>query len=181
MYKDKKIIYIYGASGAGSTTLGEELTKVTEAAQFDTDLYFWKHYEKPQKRMDDMFNDIKQCSKQIIVITGSFWNWECEYSDLIKCIDLYVRVMLNHDIRMDRLVKREKKRYGNRIESGGDLYEVNKERIEWANKYDEGGIEMRSLKAHKYYEKLYNVNPIIVNSENTVDENVNKLMGLIKV
>ncbi len=172
MYKNKKIIYIYGASGAGSTTLGEAIIKENNGVQFDTDYYFWKHYNEHQKRMDDMINDIKSCKSNFMVITGSFWNWKCDYSELIDYIDYYVRIVLNHNIRMERLLKREKERYGSRIDLGGDLYEVNKQRIEWANNYDNGGIEIRSLKSHMYYEEIYHIKPIIIDSANSVNENV---------
>ena len=175
MYDKKKIIYIYGASGAGSTTLGEAIAKECNGTQFDTDYYFLKHYEEHQKRMDEMLNDIKACKSNLIVITGSFWNWKCDYSELLEYIDYYIRMVLNHDVRMQRLEKREKERYGNRIEEGGDLFEVNKQRIEWASSYDTGGIEGRSLKAHVHYEEMYNVKPLLIDSTYSVKENLKKI------
>lgn len=175
MYKNKKVVYIYGASGAGSTTLGERLTKKYNCNQYDTDFYFLKYYNNHQLRMDSMINDIKKSDKDIIVITGSFWNWKCDYQELLSYIDCYVRVMLDTNIRMERLRKREKERYGDRIEENGDLYEVNKQRLKWAEDYETGGLEMRSLKAHINYEKTYHINPIIVDSKNTVEFNLKVL------
>ena len=122
-----------------------------------------------------MIKDIKACESDLIVITGSFWNWKCDYLELIDYIDYYIRIVLDHDIRMERLLIREKERYGSRIDVGGDLYEVNKQRIEWANNYDSGGIEIRSLKSHIYYEEMYNIKPIIVDSAYTVNQNIKKL------
>jgi len=171
MYKNKKVIYIYGASGAGSTTLGEEFSKKYNCNLFDTDIYFWRYYDNHQRRMDSMLDDIKKSDKDII-ITGSFWNWKCDYQELLTYIDIYVRVMLDQKIRMERLKEREKQRYGARIEKGGDLYEENKKRLKWAEEYDTGGIEMRSLKAHINYEKKYKIKPIIVDSKNTVEFNI---------
>lgn len=172
MYKNKKIIYIYGASGAGSTTLGKKLTEKYNCNQYDTDIYFWKHYDNHQLRMDSMMKDIKKSDKEIIVITGSFWNWQCDYSELLKYIDIYVRIMLDTNVRMKRLQKRERERYGARIEKGGDLYKINKQRLKWAESYETAGLETRSLKAHKNYEKTYNINPIIIDSKNTVEDNI---------
>ncbi|MBR2744604.1 MAG: AAA family ATPase [Clostridia bacterium] len=179
MYDNKKIIYIYGASGAGSTTLGENISKKSNGDFYDTDIYFWKHYENHQQRMDEMICDIKKCKKDLIIITGSFWNWKCDYKWLIDHIDYYIRVMLDPEIRMQRLEQREKDRYGSRIEIGGDLYEINKKRMEWAREYDNGGLDMRSLKSNIYFENMYKINPIIVNSINTVDENTSSIIKIL--
>ena len=62
--------------------------------QYDTDKYFLKYYKNHQKRLDSMMKDIKKSDKNII-ITGSFWNWKCDYTELITYIDLYVRVILD--------------------------------------------------------------------------------------
>lgn len=175
MYKNKKVIYIYGASGAGSTTLGEAFARKYNGNLYDTDIYFHRHYNEHQLRMDSMMEDIRNCDKNIIIITGSFWNWQCDYKEIITYIDCYVRVMLDTKIRMNRLRKREKERYGERIEEGGDLYEINRQRLKWAEDYEKGGLEMRSLKAHMNYERLYNVTPLIIDSRNNVEYNVELL------
>ena len=59
MYKDKKVMCIYGASGAGSTTLGKALAEKYNFKQYDTDKYFLKYYEDHQRRMDAMMEEIR--------------------------------------------------------------------------------------------------------------------------
>lgn len=171
MYKDKKIIYIYGASGAGSTTLGSKIVEEYNGILIDTDDYFWSN-STPKSRYESMLNDIKNSKSNLVVITGSFWNWDYDYSELITYIDKFVRVMLDKNIRLERLQKREEERYGDRIKQGGDLYTKHTEFIKWASFYDEGDLTTRSLASHIYFEEKYNVKPIILDSKNDIEYNL---------
>lgn len=174
MYKDKKIIYIYGASGAGSTTLGSKIVEKNNGILIDTDEYFWNN-KTPEKRYESMLKDIKEANTNLVVITGSFWNWDCDYSELVSYIDKYVRVMLDKNIRLERLQKREESRYGDKIKKGGDLYNKHTEFIKWASFYDEGDLSTRSLASHKYFENKYNIIPVIIDSKNDIEYNMNLL------
>ena len=175
MYKDKKIIYIYGASGAGSTTLGSKLVGKYNGILIDTDEYFWSN-DTPEKRYQSMLKDVKEANTSLVVITGSFWNWDYDYSELITYIDKFVRVMLDKNIRLERLQKREEARYGDRIKEGGDLYNKHTEFIKWASFYDDGDLSTRSLASHKYFEEKYNVAPIIIDSKNDIECNIKSIL-----
>lgn len=175
MYKDKKIIYIYGASGAGSTTLGSKIVEKYNGILIDTDEYFWNN-DTPEKRYQSMLKDIKEANSNLVVITGSFWNWDYDYSELINYIDKFVRVMLDKNIRLERLQKREEARYGDRIKEGGDLYNKHTEFIKWASFYDDGDLSTRSLASHKYFEEKYNVTPIIIDSKNEIEYNLSCIL-----
>lgn len=175
MYKDKKIIYIYGASGAGSTTLGSKLVEKYNGVLIDTDEYFWSN-DTPEKRYKSMLKDVKEANTSLVVITGSFWNWDYDYSELITYIDKFVRVMLDKNIRLERLQRREEERYGDRIKEGGDLYNKHTEFIKWASFYDDGDLSTRSLASHKYFEERYNVAPIIIDSKNDIECNLSCIL-----
>ena len=51
--------------------------------------------------------------------------------------------------RLARLRVRERARYGPRIEPEGDLFEHHRAFLEWAGRYDEGGVDIRSLQRHE--------------------------------
>lgn len=176
MLEYKKVYYIYGASGAGSTTLGEALCKKMDYKLIDTDDYFWKYPKMPDIQIKKMYEDMINTNKNEIVITGSFWNWDTDYTYLLDKVDVFVRVMLNQEMRISRLEKRELERYGERILEGGDMFEKHINFIKWAKGYDTGDISTRSLKAHIYFEEKYNIKPIIINSENKVEENLLKII-----
>ena len=61
-----------------------------------------------------------------------------------------IRVETDTAIRIDRLKRRERERFGNRIDLGGDMYENHREFIDWAASYDRGGLDMRSKSKHVY-------------------------------
>jgi len=58
---------------------------------------------------------------------------------------------LSPSIRMERLIAREKERYGSRILAGGDMEKIHRDFLEWAARYDEGGMEVRSLALHEHW------------------------------
>jgi hypothetical protein len=57
-------------------------------------------------------------------------------------------VITDKNVRIERLMEREKKHFGSRIELGGDMYQNHVEFIEWAAAYDTGDIDMRSKAKH---------------------------------
>lgn len=172
MVGNKKIFCIYGASGAGSTTLGMALCEKLDYCLIDTDNYFWKYPEQPDMRIKEMYESIIKSDKTGVAITGSFWNWNTDYKFLVDQIDVFVRVMLDQNIRIERLIRRETQRYGDRIKENGDMYEKHNEFIKWAKKYDDGDLTTRSLKSHLYYEEKFKIKPIVVDSKNSVQENL---------
>ena len=171
MYKNKKIIYIYGASGAGSTTLGNLYVKINRGELIDTDTYYLRN-DNFEDRYKDMLHDIVNSKEDIIVITGSFWNWKVDFDELAKNIDIFVRVMLDKEERLKRLRKRAEERHGDRIKEGNDMYEEYIHGIEWSSKFEDGDLNVRSLATCKFYEQKYNKTPIIIDSMNSVEDNV---------
>ncbi len=150
-------LFIFGASGSGTTTLGKMISNELMIPFFDNDDFFWEKTEPP-------FTLIRQKEKRIQllnstvspheswVLSGSMIGWG---DFLIPMIDLSVYLYLQNDIRMERLINREKIRYGNRIEIGNDMYKQHKEFIEWASKYDTANLEMRSKKSHEEWMKQF--------------------------
>jgi len=50
---------------------------------------------------------------------------------------------------MERLRRRERARYGHRIEPGGDMARISADFLDWAAAYDTAGPEQRSRAAHE--------------------------------
>ena len=123
-----------------------------------------------------MLKDIESSKENLIVITGSFWNWKVDFDDLAKNIDVFVRVMLDKEERLKRLTKRSIERHGERIKKGNDMHESFKNGLEWSAKFEDGDLNVRSLATCKYYEEKYRKEPIIINSINSVEDNVKKII-----
>ena len=152
-----KRIHILGASGSGTTTLGKELSKEIGYSHLDTDDYFWIKTNPPytikrpvEERVDLIRKDIKNNDRWIL--TGSLCGWGDIF---IPYFDLVVYLRIPKEIRMKRLLERENMRYGTEIEEGNVMYAAHREFMDWASKYDDGDLDIRSKSLHyKWLEKL---------------------------
>ncbi len=179
---NKNVIHIYGASGSGTTTLAKYICDNKGFFFMDTDDYFWMPTNPPFTKKKEVKERIRLMRADIdkndnVVISGSLVDWGDE---LIPLFSLAVRLETQVDIRIERLRKREKDRFGFRIEVGGDMYEIHKEFMEWASKYDSGGPEMRSKAKHDEWQKLLKCKQIVLNGSDDLEYNLQQIKKFIK-
>lgn len=151
-----RIVHIFGASGAGTSTLGRRLCETPGWFFMDTDDYFWLPDEprftkkRPRaERLQRMEADLARAENA--VIAGSLTDWG---DVLIPCFTLAVRLETDTALRLARLARREAARFGGRILPGGDLYDQHTAFLRWAAAYDTGGPGMRSRAMHDAWERL---------------------------
>lgn len=171
---DNRVIHIYGASGAGTSTLGKLICTRLGYFFMDTDDYFWEPVEPPYTykrsipdRLGLMRRDMENHGD--VVISGSLVDWGDE---LIPSFTLAVRVETDTAIRIDRLKRREREHFGSRIGPGGDMYENHQEFIAWAAAYDSGGLDMRSKTKHDEWQKLLTCPQILLDGNLPVEKNI---------
>lgn len=142
-------IQVIGASGTGKSTLCKYISEKTGAFWIDTDKYLWKdksYIENyPVEERLKMYNyDIANHSEYIV--SGSVHSWNPEgFNDK----ELLVLLILDEEIRMNRIYYREFERFGDRMFPGGDHYELTCEFIDWCKTYlteDENAVN--SLASH---------------------------------
>jgi hypothetical protein len=80
------------------------------------------------------------------VVSGALTGWG---NPLVPLLDLVVFVTLAPATRMARLRAREAKRYGRRIEPGGDMARNHQVFLDWAEAYDTAGPDQRSRALHE--------------------------------
>lgn len=167
-----QIIHIYGASGSGTSTLGEAISRRYDYFHMDTDDYYWLPTNPSftvkrdiKERLFLMKRDIK--AHEGVVITGSLVDWGDE---LIPYFDLAIRVVTDQSVRLERIKKREKERFGSKIEAGGDMFDQHRVFLDWAAQYDTGDVTMRSKAMHDHWEKRLTCKRISVDGGKTVDE-----------
>lgn len=177
----RSVIHIYGASGSGTSTLGQFISEQLGYTFMDTDDYFWlptdpKYTQKRkiEERIQMMKKDILNSDK--VVISGSLVDWGDE---LIPYFTLAIRVVTDKNIRIERLKEREKKDFGSRINIGGDMYQDHVEFIEWAAAYDTGDINMRSKLKHDNWEKLLKCKQLIVHGEDDLKCNLEIIKNVL--
>ena len=170
---EKQVIHIYGASGSGTSTIGRFICEKTGYYFMDTDDYFWEPTNPPftiKRKIPDrialMRKDIAKYES--VVISGSLVDWGDE---LIPLFTLAVRVETDTAVRIERLKKRERERFGHRIDMDGDMFENHREFIDWAASYDSGGLDMRSKAKHDEWQKLLQCPQILLDGNQPAEKN----------
>ena len=108
----KQIIHIYGAAGAGTSTLGKKISEELDYKFMDTDDYFWlptnpRFTQKREKseRLRLMCEAIELADN--VVLSGSLVDWGDE---LIPLFTLAIRLETDTALRIERIKAREKER-----------------------------------------------------------------------
>lgn len=159
-------IHVFGASGSGTSTLGSVLAARLSVQYFDADNYYWQPTEPPytlknppEKRVERLLKDMAEAKNW--VLSGSVVSWGDAF---IPLFSLAIFVTLPQEIRMQRLSRRERQRYGSRIDIGGDRHEANKAFLNWAALYDIAGSQTRSKTMHEQWIKRLQCRVIRVES-----------------
>lgn len=175
-------IHILGASGSGTTTLAQEISKKFNFKHFDTDDFYWIKTNPPftqkreiEKRISYLSDALQSADKW--VLSGSLCSWG---DDFVPFFDLVVYLWIPHEIRMSRLTAREAQRYGaDSIKSGGLMYESHREFMEWASNYDSGGINMRSKQRHESWLKTMQCKILKIEGDIELKEKIQQVEKII--
>ncbi|WP_306029742.1 AAA family ATPase [Stappia sp. MMSF_3263] len=181
-------IYITGASCAGVTTLGAALAARLSVPQFDVDAYYWLPTEPPftqkrppQERLRLIAADMAEAEKakgRGWVLTGSFDGWG---DALVEDIDLIAFVTTPTPLRMERLKARERERFGDRIDPGGDMHEIHVAFADWASRYDEPGFSGRNRARHEAWLVAQTAPVLRLDGSRSVEELVEGVVGQFRV
>jgi adenylate kinase family enzyme len=144
-------IHIMGASGSGTTSLAVEMAMRYGHRHLDTDDFFWMRTDPPYREKrpaEERRALLRQAFREATawVLSGSLCGWG---DPLIPEFELVVFLTVPTSVRLARLRARESERYGQRITPEGELHEAHVAFLEWAGRYDTGGVEMRSRALHE--------------------------------
>lgn len=174
-------IHILGASGSGTSTLARALSEKSDYIHFDTDDYFWKPTNPPfqykreiKERQDLLRTDLENNEKWIL--SGSLCGWGDIF---IPYFDLVIYLWIPEDLRIARLIEREKKRYGEKIELDGPMYNNHKEFINWASQYDVGDMSIRSKMLHQKWISELPCKVIKLEGILEIEEKVNRVLSFM--
>lgn len=149
-------IHIFGASGAGTTTLGEALSERLSIPHFDTDNYLWAKTTIPFTQQ----RDAKQREELLKSDLLGFPEWVssgslCGWGDFaIPLFTLAVFLWIPAEVRMTRLMEREVSRYGlEAVSPGGWFYENHVKFMAYCVAYDSAGldVDIRSRRLHEQW------------------------------
>lgn len=145
-------IHITGASGAGTTTLAKAISDRFGHRHIDTDDYYWLTTDPPyttKRPQEERISLLRSAMAAVEpwVLSGSLCGWGDE---LIPNFELVVYLLTPTPIRLERLRSREFERYGaDAVSPGGARHEAYEAFLEWASRYDDGDLDVRSRALHE--------------------------------
>lgn len=136
-------ICICGLNGSGKTTLASALAKKLNFKHMDVEDYYFTSADNPYQssRIREeveqlLLEDIK--SNPCFVFSAVNGNMPKEIN---ACYDMVIYLDVPVDIRMKRIRQRAIDKFGNRVLSGGDMYEQEEKFFEYAEKRKPDKIE----------------------------------------
>lgn len=147
-------IHVMGASGAGTSTLGKVLADRLGLPFFDTDDYYWEEKFSVKRAVETRLEMMERdfVGREDWVLSGALSNWG---TSLEPFFDVVVFLEIPREMRLERLLNRERERYGEEILPGGSRYQEHLEFVAWASRYDDGDVDVRSKKLHEaWFQRL---------------------------
>jgi adenylate kinase family enzyme len=175
-------IHILGASGSGTSTLGDALTQSFGYVHLDTDDYFWEPTEPPfqQPRARQQRQALLGAALDAHprwVLSGSLCGWGDIF---IPRFDLVIFLCIPQEIRIARLTEREQRRFGQEaLVPGGAMHDAHVAFMNWAAAYDEGGDDMRSRRRHEQWLAALPCPCICLEGPLTVEAQVTRLKKVL--
>ncbi|MDP6345330.1 MAG: AAA family ATPase [Alphaproteobacteria bacterium] len=145
-------VHITGASGTGVTTLGRALAGALAIPHHDTDDFFWRPTDPPYREARPAADRLRLLEELFLgrsdwVLSGSLVSWG---DPILSLFDLVVFLRAPTEVRLRRLREREVRRYAAAaVAPGGWRHRESEDLIEWAARYDDGGLEEHSLARHE--------------------------------
>ncbi|MBK7581123.1 MAG: hypothetical protein IPI67_13025 [Myxococcales bacterium] len=146
-----RFIHILGASGSGTTTLGQNIAGAIDAESIDVDDFFWAPTDPPYTTPRTPLERVQLLTQAVSrarrwVLSGCLCGWG---DSLARQCDLAVFLTAPTVVRLERLRSRQHLRFGARIAHGGDMHQAHEAFLAWAARYDTGGVEQRSRELHE--------------------------------
>ncbi|MBS1509991.1 MAG: adenylate kinase [Bacteroidetes bacterium] len=176
-------MHIFGASGSGVTTLGGQLVKQLAIPYYDADDFFWEKTSTPftVKRNPAERNALLETtllSQPQWILGGSMISWNSMVKDYFS---LVVFLWIPGAVRMQRLMNRERERYGTAIDTDPERKRLHAAFIEWAADYDENtGVAKRTLSAHEEWLKTIHQPILQLRGDLTTGERIQKITGWLQ-
>jgi len=170
-------IHILGASGSGTTTLAIAITEHFGHTHLDTDEFFWEPSDPPFRKIRPVAARQEMLRKtldehQRWVLSGSLCGWGDIF---IERFELAIFLHVPHEVRMSRIIARERERYGDAIAPAGPMRTHHLDFIEWASKYDTADESMRSLRLHEKWIATLPCRCIRIEGDLTTEERLKRL------
>lgn len=177
-----QFIYVTGAPGAGKTTIGKAISDHYGLMYLNAESYEWEITDPPYQVKTSIYDRTNKLKFDLNryptwLLDGSIRYWGDGFTYLF---DLVILVVTKPTIRVERLRKRERQKFGAALSPSGAMYKTHANFIEKAISYDGGGTEERSLSRDLEWYEALQCTKIIVNGELSVGHNMVQINELIE-
>ncbi|MGO9602145.1 MAG: hypothetical protein ACLQAT_01860 [Candidatus Binataceae bacterium] len=176
-------IHIFGASGSGVSTLGAALGERFGYIHLDVDEFFWAPSDPPFSTIREVDARRRLLTEALDahrrwVLSGSLCGWGDIF---IPRFQLAIFLYIPHDIRMVRILDRERQRFGaDAIAPGGAMHQHHTAFIEWATAYDTADETMRSRRLHERWMSTLPRKCVRIEGPLSLADQIARLDGLIR-
>lgn len=147
-------VAVLGASGTGKSTLASALAERLGVPAFDADDYYhlptdppYQRQRAPEERRALLERDLSQQPGWVLSGGALLWQPPPRIAPT-----LLVFLHVPDEARIARLVRRERARFGARLDPGGDMEATHREFLEWTRGYEDGTAEGTSTRPlHEAY------------------------------
>ncbi|WP_414919724.1 AAA family ATPase [Pseudomonas sp. IT-P218] len=166
-----RYILITGAAGTGTTTLADALAKELSTTHLEADDFLWLPSNPPYQHLADKTQRGARLLQEMrshgrAVVAGSVMGWG---QPLENEFDLVVFLYLPVELRLERLKRREIKRFGL----------VKPEFLAWAAQYDEGSAPGRSLTRHQEWMSVLTCIVLKLEGDMSVTDRVRQILDAV--
>lgn len=167
-----RYILITGAAGTGTTTLANALAKELSTTHLEADDFLWLPSNPPYLHLADKMQRGERLLQEMrshgrAVVAGSVMDWG---QPLESEFDLVVFLYLPVELRLERLKRREVKRFG----------QAKPEFLAWAAQYDEGDVPGRSLARHQKWLTALTCTVLKLEGDMSVTDRVRQILDVIE-
>lgn len=173
-------LLISGGPGSGCTTIAWALGGLLDVPVVDSDAYFHKPTDPPFQEQYTP-DERRALLRPVLdpegswILSGSVAIWGLHEFKATHGVFLSTR----KDVRLQRLLERQRAQFGARIESGGDLKTEHDDFIEWAAGYEEREGEGRNLKTDRAFLERQCGRFVELEGEGTMDEVLTRIGELV--
>jgi adenylate kinase family enzyme len=171
-----------GASGSGTTTLGQALARRAKLRHFETDDYLWEPTDPPFHQLRAKDERVRLLEADLgatsgWVLSGSLARWG---DPLVPRFQLVVFVVAPTELRLARLRERELRRFGaEALAPAGAMHANHLEFMQWAARYDDGDESIRSRRLHETWRARLTCQSVEVDGSRPIDLLVDELLPLL--
>jgi adenylate kinase family enzyme len=164
-------VLITGASGSGTTTLGQALATRWGCAFYDADDYYWLPTDPPFRCKQDPGVRVSRLLQVLdhaspAVLAGSILNWGVELEDSFTLI---VFLTVPAEIRVARLLERETRWFGR----------ADPAFLAWAAQYDHGTLDGRSRSKHEAWLATRSCPVLRIDGDSSTDSRLTQVLGVL--